>query len=77
MLRSVLFAAAFAGALAATHPGFADPSAAAIQDRAEAAAPATEQPTAQAPAWSSSTDQMAPAAAGFGKNSVTVGFGWG
>jgi hypothetical protein len=74
MLRSVRFAVALAGALAATHPVFADPLAA-TTDHTQATAPATEQPAAQAPAWSSSPD--APASAGFGKNIATVGFGWG
>ena len=75
MLRSVRFAVALAGGLATTHPVFADPLAAMTPDHAQATAPATEQPAAQAPAWSSSPD--APPGAGFGKNIVTVGFGWG
>jgi hypothetical protein len=75
MLRSVLFAVALAGVLAVTHPVFADPLAATTPDHAQATAPATEQPAAQAPAWSSSPD--APTSAGFGKNIAIVGFGWG
>jgi hypothetical protein len=75
MFRSVRFAVALAGGLATTHPVSADPLAATTPVHAHATAPATEQPAAQAPAWSSSPH--ASPGAGFGKNIVTVGFGWG
>jgi hypothetical protein len=48
---------------------------AATPDRAQVAASATEQLVSQAPA--SAPDAVAPASAGFGKDIVTVGFGWG
>jgi hypothetical protein len=76
MLRLALSAFALAGVLATAQPAFADPLAA--SDRAQATAPATEQPALLpgGQTWSPSTDVTVPTSAGASKD-VPVGFGWG
>jgi hypothetical protein len=78
MLRLVLSAVALAGVLAMAQPAFADALAATTYDRAQAAAPVTEQPAPPAPAARPSpSDASAPASAGLGTDIIPVGFGWG
>jgi hypothetical protein len=72
MLRSVLSAIALAAILATAHPVSADPLAAMASDHTQAA---TEQAAALAPASPLSSDAIAPANAGPGKDVATVGFG--
>jgi hypothetical protein len=77
MLRLVLSAVALAGVLATTHPAFADPVAATASEQAQPAAPAPVQPAPPAPVRASSADAPSQENAGFGKNIIFVGFGWG
>jgi hypothetical protein len=77
MLRFALPAMALAGILVTALPAFADPLGASVSDHAQAAAPATEQPTPPALAQSASSDATVPASVGLGKNIIPVGFGWG
>jgi hypothetical protein len=77
MFRIVLSAVALAGVLAAVHPAFADPVAPTESDRVHVVTLATEQPAPPAAARSSAPEATAPASAGFGKDVVPVGIGWG